>query len=169
MKSKKIKRISLRNTVLNFFNLAALGFILVIGLTFLFQIILPLINNVQKGQAIYKNLNDFLQQIQDKNELQKLFVIGKIDPSNVALIASIQATFLNMEQELEKAFTLLNDPNNVDYLGTFNSSIDIVLKAIETFDNVSEEISLAPSALEQIKNFEIAKNIINDVNKIGTE
>ena len=105
MKSKKIKRISLRNTIFNFFNIAALGFVLVIGLTFLFQIILPLLNNIKDGQEIYQKFNDFIARIQDKNQLNDLFEISKqIDPSNISLIGAIQTTYNNIEKQLQEIF-----------------------------------------------------------------
>ena len=171
MKSKKIKRISLRNTVLNFFNLTALGFILVIGLTFLFQIILPLLKNIKDGQQIYQNFNDFIAKIQDKNQLNDLFNIPQtIDPSNIGLIGAIQTTYNNIEKQLQEIFDALNDPNNTDYLKTINLSIDAADNAIKSLEKASNGlITVKIEVVRQLDSLVQAKGIINNVNNIGTE
>ena len=173
MKSKKIKRISLRNTILNFFNLTALGFILVIGLTFLFQIILPLINNVQEGQKKYQELNDFVKEIQTLNPeiLKKWFEPasnnGQLDPG---LIGSVQVAFNTMQIELEKILNQLNDPNNTNYLNVINSSIDSVVRVVKGIETTTNQaIVLTRQANDKIASLMQAQKIINDVNNIGTE
>ena len=172
MKSKKIKRISLRNTILNFFNLTALGFILVIGLTFLFQIILPLINNVQEGQKSFQELNNFIKDIQTQNpqDLAKFFALKDGDTLDPSLIGPVQVAFNTMQIELEKIINQLNDPENTDYLALFNTSISGFETVINSFLTSSgNKIILTPTALDRIKTLENAQKIINDVNNIGTE
>ena len=174
---KKLKRRSLRKSILAFLNIGLLAFAAIMILTLLFNVILPSLEQLKKAQTLYNVFSDTLGDFNSQTPetfLGKFFNFDQIknhlDQFDPQVLKEVKIKFENLTRSIDELVKKL-EASDGHFVETINASVESIINSIRDLAKIPTKTGTMVDLLNAdgqtfLDNITDTAKVVNDVNDL---